>query len=443
MSRSNRIRRSAQERAPGTAPEEERLSAPQVRTNTVIRFSLTGFLLFTGTLILVSGVLTFSAARSALSREPARSAVALDEADESGADAAPDVLPPWGELWVREIDLDRPDEYASFEVDPQRPAWFFRGATREQVSSLLIEAHLPSEQLARALGPELSQSGPDGFLIHPDLPLALALTQQDRAQLYRTLGSSAANRYMQDPFRARPGDIDKWFAHWSDPSLVGLLSRLTYPCGKLMCFSDYELLMQQIADAPQRILFAKTLSRKRALMVRLRVRPSTDIDKVLGYWTQGARGKDVRPLLESLQRLPEGGTSSMAYVLPPFARLRLYTFPTAGAGDDPTLNCHWTTLNFFNETPDNRFADPGYMSAYLAEHFFRVGKPSRYGDRVFLIDHAGTVVHSAVYIADDIVFTKNGHGAGQPWMLMRLDDMVDYYSFAEPMTVISYRDKDG
>jgi hypothetical protein len=41
----------------------------------------------------------------------------------------------------------------------------------------------------------------------------------------------------------------------------------------------------------------------------------------------------------------------------------------------------------------------------------------------------GTVnlVHSAVYLADNLVFTKNGKAPSQPWILMKLDAMVDRY----------------
>ena len=39
--------------------------------------------------------------------------------------------------------------------------------------------------------------------------------------------------------------------------------------------------------------------------------------------------------------------------------------------------------------PDARLADWRNVSADLAEHFFRVGKASRYGDRIFLVNAGG------------------------------------------------------
>jgi hypothetical protein len=177
--------------------------------------------------------------------------------------------------------------------------------------------------------------------------------------------------------------------------------------------------------------------------LRLRVGPDTDIDKMLGYWTaEGVHPKDLRPLLEALERLPEGGSLNIAYVLPPFARTRLYTFPEPTSDPrSPVLNCHWSTLNFFRDPPDDRFADEAYGVAYVQEHFYEIAKPSMYGDRIVLVDDQGGAIHSAVHIAADIVFTKNGGGFAQPWMMMRLEDMVRMYNSSEHVRMLVYREK--
>lgn len=57
----------------------------------------------------------------------------------------------------------------------------------------------------------------------------------------------------------------------------------------------------------------------------------------------------------------------------------------------------------------------------------------------------GTIIHSSVYLADDIVFTKNGATALYPWMLASISDLVNQYSFQvspeEKLTVSYYRNK--
>ena len=44
----------------------------------------------------------------------------------------------------------------------------------------------------------------------------------------------------------------------------------------------------------------------------------------------------------------------------------------------------------------------------------------------------GEIVHSAVVIADEIVFTKNGATAIYPWMFATVPDLLKQYSFLAP-----------
>jgi hypothetical protein len=62
---------------------------------------------------------------------------------------------------------------------------------------------------------------------------------------------------------------------------------------------------------------------------------------------------------------------------------------------------------------------------------------------VFLINQQGEVVHSAVYIADDLVFTKNGINFAQPWILMRIPNMRAVFSYVEEPRIVYYRRKDA
>ena len=91
------------------------------------------------------------------------------------------------------------------------------------------------------------------------------------------------------------------------------------------------------------------------------------------------------------------------------------------------MDCHWTSLNFFNETPDDRFADPSYVVQYMQSHYYPITKPTLYGDLVVILKNGSNAVHSAVYLADDIVFTKNGNNINQPWTLMRMKDLLPIY----------------
>ena len=75
----------------------------------------------------------------------------------------------------------------------------------------------------------------------------------------------------------------------------------------------------------------------------------------------------------------------------------------------------------------------------------RVFTDPRYGDLVFLSKPNGEIIHSSVYIADNVVYTKNGGHYLSPWMLMKIPEMVDAFSAMCPpdqqLKVTYYRNK--
>jgi hypothetical protein len=65
------------------------------------------------------------------------------------------------------------------------------------------------------------------------------------------------------------------------------------------------------------------------------------------------------------------------------------------------------------------------------------------GDLVFLINKKDEVIHSAVYIADDLVFTKNGINFAQPWILMRIPNLRAVFSYQDEPRIVNYRRKEA
>src|ERR1035441_8364045 len=118
--------------------------------------------------------------------------------------------------------------------------------------------------------------------------------------------------------------------------------------------------MGRIPTLERRLTMTASLARQPAVLARLCIRPNTDLDQVAAYWghSPNVRFVDIRPMLEALKKLPKGGTISLAFLLPPFARERLFTYPLPPAPGEPVPDCHWTTLNFWNAKPDDRLLDP-------------------------------------------------------------------------------------
>ncbi len=288
---------------------------------------------------------------------------------------------------------------------------------------------------------ELSDAG---VKVLPSDDLLLALAPEVRAKLYAHLARNAANHYMAQPYRVLDGRLDQKFrGSGVDRETIDLVRKLLYPRGRNLCFSDVALVLRRSPSEKTKMELLKALTRQPAVLTRVRIRPETDIDKLLGYWASGsgARVKDVRPLLEALKRLQNGGTISLMYFLPSFARERLYTTPLPSKAGETGEDCHWSALNFFNATPDGRFSDIAFTSRYIDENYYQIAKPSMLGDLVFLLDESGGVIHSAVYVADDLVFTKNGINYAQPWILMRMKDLLALYSPLDDPKTFFYRRK--
>jgi hypothetical protein len=355
-------------------------------------------------------------------------------------------MPPWGELSLTDVTLEQPEEYVAFDaMSDSVPTWNFTETDPEKVRALLLGNGLTREQADRAMATSKPSPDTGGLQIFPDGQLLLSITPQTRAKLYAALAANPANRLIKQPYRILKGTFDSTFQDSNvDPATIALVRKLLYPAGQSESFSDLEFVLGKISTEQTKLALVKALTRQPAVLARLRIRPDTDIDKLLGYWTSGsgARAKDVRPLLEAVKRLHDGSSIGIGYLLPPFAHDRLFTTPVPTKAGDVAEDCHWSALNFFKTTPDDRFADLAFTGKYIDENYYQIAKPSMLGDLVFLLNKEGGVIHSAVYIAADLVFTKNGANYAQPWILTRMKNLEATYSASGDFKTVYYRRKE-
>lgn len=409
-----------------------------------VRFNLFSLVVFSAALIMASGGLVFVLLRSGGKPGPAP-ASAAPATGSVPADPVSATNAPWGELVTYDLELEHPDEYSSSGFEPPHgPQWFFDGLRAEQVRTIMLQCGLTSNQVAQAFAPHCFLETPTNTIIQPNPELVFSLPAGVRGNLYAGLAGSPANQYMYFPacFSGNSFDLTMYGSQVEE-SVIALIRPLLYQRGEATFFSDFEVVMARLPTEAQRTKLMKALSRQPAVIARIRIRPTTDIDKLLAYWTQapGVRLKDLRPLLESVRRVPDGATISLLYFLPKFARERLYTSPLPPSAIDPKMDCHWSSMNFFHETPDDRYSDPAFVRERLEKDYYLVQRPGNYGDVIVLVDDQGNGIHSAVYIADDLVFTKNGENFVQPWMLMRLNHLVAKYSMRGTPRLAVYRNK--
>ncbi len=402
------------------------------------QFTLAGLIIFSLALMGGASLITWKLSQKSAARtEP----YAVDTKDKSATVRSG----AWGTLLTRDIELERPAEYLTEEVALPKPEiWSFAGMRPEAVKKLFAANGVSAGQIASAFAPGSYSEKNSGTELKPSESFLTSFTPEQRQKLYLALAGAGVNLYLDFPYIFPGNDFaDICTSGHLLPEEVALLKQLAYPNGTAQQLSDYFFLLEKIPTLERRTKVTQALSRQSAVLARLAVQPDTDIDKIASYWgnVPNVRFTNIRPLMESLKQLPEGGSLSLLYFLPKFARERLYTFPLPAQTGDPVMDCHWTTFNFFNETPDNRFNDANYAVQFIQKNYYQISAPSQYGDILLLMNEKQEVKHSAVFIADDIVFTKNGNNYRQPWMLMRIPDLLTTYPATPPMKTVYMRRK--
>ena len=408
----------------------------------VFRFTLTGLIIFS---LALMGGSAFIACKIAGRSRPnlTEDTFAVNPKDKSRSVH----VGAWGELITRDIELERPAEFLTEEVaHPQPEKWTFNGFQPEAVKALLAKDGLTTAQVAAAFAPGAFAVNQSGTTLTPSLEFLLSLDNKTRGKLYPALAGLGVNLYLDYPYIFPAGGIH---AIYENPRLqpddVALLKQLVYANDGAMQLADYPALLGRIPTVERRIALARALSRQPAVFAGLVIKPDTDIDKIAAYWGNlpNVRFTNIRPLMEALKALPEGGNLSLFYLLPKFARDRLYPFPWPPQAGEPTMDCHWTTFNFSNDTPDNRFNDPTFAVQFIQKNYYQIAAPSMCGDILLLMNDKNEIKHSAVYLADDLVFTKNGNNYRQPWMIMHIPDLLATYPNSPPMRRIYMRTKEN
>lgn len=351
---------------------------------------------------------------------------------------------PWGELEYSRIVIEPPDEFLSADYHAAPTRWAFPGFDDARLEQLWREASLDPGQLQTLRNPQFRESTATAIILHPPEELVRSLSPEARAVIYNTLARLPGNPLQEEPFRFRAEMVNEWFADSGlRDGVVAAIRNLLYRRGNSQLFSDPALVLPLLPSPAERVQFVKTLSRKSTLLLKVRVRPDSDLDTMAVYWGAGRRSKDVKPLLHSLARHPGGMTIDVVHLLPRFARGLLYTYPSPAIPRSLAPDCHWTSMNFFNETPDGRFDDILQVKRVLTRDYTEIKEAPAMGDLLLLSRPDGEVLHSCTYVAADIVFTKNGQSHSNPWTLTTLPDLQAFYPSDPPLTVRVFRHRDA
>jgi hypothetical protein len=200
------------------------------------------------------------------------------------------------------------------------------------------------------------------------------------------------------------------------------------------------------SDSEARAIF-KAFTRTRSLMIQLELEDNTDLAPLLDYWTIGIgiRRKDIEPIMQSILDTEGVERLGITHILPALPRKLLYTYPGPEMSRQGVLpDCHWTSLNFFNYEPHEYLLDSRLATSAVLEKFNPVDGPYKYGDILFFLDaDKGDAFHSCVYLADDMVFTKNGRNPLSPWVIMKISEVEKIYVYNRNGRIQGYRHKEA
>ena len=405
------------------------------RRLTLSRVTLAVFMLIVGGALVGAGVFIGRLPAALPEAAPSNQAVSKVDRAPSRTNQWHSHPGPWGDLVCIPIQIEPPPEFIPAGWDKHLDTqWFFENLPAGDVEALFRRVGLRPDQLAALL--DRSRWTTEGNVICITVPdeVVLHLAPDVRTRLYAVLARSARNSGQHLPYMFRPEMLADRFAHSHvRPAVVDQTTELFYTRGNRTLLSDTYAVLNGLTNPSERIDYLKALYRVRTMLVELRVEPGMDTSAICAYWDRGGRAKDVRPLIESLARVPRGGVLDITHLIPPFARRRLYTFEFPRGGK-PTvkMDCHWTTFNFFNETPEDRFADSAEMSRLIRNEYYMISGDYQLGDVVLFTRPSGDVVHSAVYIADGILFTRNGSEPLIPWILATTADTLETYEAFQP-----------
>ena len=342
---------------------------------------------------------------------------------------------------MRTVYLEPPENILAIVAKPTSVTrWTFEQTTEKGVREVMEKAGLPAAVIGRLLSPTQVVASGNSVVVLPKVEDLLAISQEARSALYAELAKSAANEYQRDPVFIHGGDIEDWLAETEiTKPQQELLRKLLWRRGPALVFSDIQALLTLAKNSEEVAAVFRTVTRIRSLLVELKLPLREGRAEFIDYWSAGTLNAERAPFLVAITRRRAPQMVDITQFLPTLARRRVYTFPTAAMGLKGRLpDCHWTSLNFFEEEPKDLYLDSAKASEHLLAEYVAIDPPFKFGDVLCFLDN-GEGLHTCVQIADDIVLTKNGESILAPWTFMSLKDLQEIYRRSADTRIQGYR----
>lgn len=351
---------------------------------------------------------------------------------------------PWGKITAQPVLIEAPASLLTVNFRLGDGRWYFRARTTDEVDAFLREGGLTPQQTARVLTSVQAVPGRGDLLAAaPPEDIVRSLAPDVRSHLYDKLAAVPENFAQVEPFRITDLHLDAWLdPQRLPPDLIREVRALMWRRGSGLFFSDYNIVADKISSPALKLALLSQLTHKASVVLTLQVPPGGNVDDLVAYYGVNGRIDKVEPILKALSEAG-GGSIGFSNMLPPFPRARLYRFPDPLPGKDVSPDCHWSSFNFFNRgAPDDSLNDPAYVGVVLKDRYEPIKGHPQFGDIVLLSLPDGSSIHSAVYIAENIVFTKNGPSLAAPFIFSTVEDMLAFYPNSESIRLAYYRLKE-
>lgn len=348
----------------------------------------------------------------------------------------------WGRLECFPLVTAPPRNSLSLDLFPLTDDhWLFKGMSREDVAKTLEDANVDAGLRNKLMATASNVVGV-GWKISPDDESILKLSSESRYKIYGVLSKFAENTRQFDPFIFNPARLDLWLQESGlRTETVSTLRGLLYPRGDSVLLADIVTLLRRIPDDGEKLRLLDVLMRRTSYWLKLQVDRPEELVDLVRYWGFPDREMDVEPALRSAVEAKDLAVVGISTLLPSFAKQRLNTYPHLSTDpQEKHRDCHWSSFNFFNDPPTDKFANPETVRTTLLADYQRIDDNDlKLGDIAVLMTDDGRAVHSCVHIASDFYFTKNGPSHISPWIVERMGEIKSAFPGYENLTPFHYR----
>tara|TARA_R110002096_G_scaffold173997_2_gene349552 strand:- start:4667 stop:5839 length:1173 start_codon:yes stop_codon:yes gene_type:complete len=348
---------------------------------------------------------------------------------------------PWGKIEYFETILEPTiPGFVYQRIQQLETIWKFGQTDQSGVSDLLQEIGIPSDLIDELCTEGRWFRDSTGLAVVVPDSLISELTMDQRTALYPRVYNQEALTHLS--FNIQRGNLDYLTSDLPRADVERIRSFL-FRREKALSLIDVGPLLRSYPDFKDVQRVYNSLVRVQGLVAQLRVCPEEDLSSIINYWSANGKNPNVADFLEEVT-----GSSRTAidlfHLLPPVPKRYLNTYPKISASNyQDAIDCWWTAINFFNPDPSPRLLDPLPLSYFLERGFERVQPPYQFGDLILLYGTDGQdkqfLVHAYNHVADEIVFSKNGKGNVQPWILIRESDVLSLYAYTETKKLVFRR----